>query len=268
MKISYIVTVKNGEDFIVSCIESLENQQKVSLEVVIIDDGSEDSTVSLVRDYITNNPKVNCNLVETDGVGRAKALDLGVRLASHDLIGILDVDDDIHPMKSFYQIKHLQNLPKKTLLFTGYKKVIGSQDADFDCVDNEQLDVSNHYSLRDLIKRNPLCHSSLVFRKEDYLSINGYNLGINKLIDYELYLRSKVNGFKVICMASKMTAKRIHQAQSFEGRKRFSYIGATFRLQISYALSTNNLSLVPYVFAKLLYSLLPVSLRSKINIDK
>lgn len=56
--ISVIINVYNGEKFIVKCLDSVVNQTYKNLEILIINDGSTDNTVSICESYKDNRIKI------------------------------------------------------------------------------------------------------------------------------------------------------------------------------------------------------------------
>lgn len=88
MKISVILTTYNVENYIEECLDSLLGQTYKNFELIIIDDGSTDQTLSI----LTTKYK-NLNIIKNKHVGVAKCRNLGLSLATGDYICILDSDD-------------------------------------------------------------------------------------------------------------------------------------------------------------------------------
>ena len=88
MKISVILTTYNVENYIEECIDSILGQTYKDFELIIIDDGSTDNTLEILKTKYNN-----LNIVENSHVGVAKCRNLGISLARGDYICILDSDD-------------------------------------------------------------------------------------------------------------------------------------------------------------------------------
>lgn len=86
--VSFIVPVHNGERTIKRCIESILCQ-KIELEVVVVDDGSDDGTSSVLASF--NNPRLK--VVKTNNEGAASARNRGVLLAQGRYVAFVDSDD-------------------------------------------------------------------------------------------------------------------------------------------------------------------------------
>jgi glycosyltransferase involved in cell wall biosynthesis len=89
MKVSIITVVYNGETTIRDTIESLLAQDYPYIEYIIIDGASTDSTVDIIRSY---DNKITKFISEPDQ-GIFDAMNKGIKLASGDVVGILNADD-------------------------------------------------------------------------------------------------------------------------------------------------------------------------------
>lgn len=116
--VSIIIPVFNREDYISRCIESVINQNKVSTEVIVVDDGSEDNTLEICNTIARKNP--NVHVVHQDNRGLASARNVGLDIASGDFITFLDSDDYLPQDALAYMVDVIN---KKTV-----DMVIGSYD--------------------------------------------------------------------------------------------------------------------------------------------
>lgn len=100
MRISIVMTTYNGENYILEQLNSLYNQNRKPDEVLIFDDGSTDSTVSVINRFITENKCDNWKLtVNGKNKGWRKNFMVGIWNASGDLIFPCDQDDIWHADK-------------------------------------------------------------------------------------------------------------------------------------------------------------------------
>lgn len=90
MKISVCITVYNEERTISSLLESLLNQSKNPNEIVIVDGGSTDQTVEIIRHYQKKTGKLIKLIVEK--CTRAKGRNLSVELSQNEIIAVTDAD--------------------------------------------------------------------------------------------------------------------------------------------------------------------------------
>lgn len=92
--LSIIIPCYNSEKFICELLDSIKISKIPNYEIIIIDDGSTDNTLRVVREYIDSNGKKNSYIVfsqKNQGVSTAR--NKGLELASGNLIAFLDSDD-------------------------------------------------------------------------------------------------------------------------------------------------------------------------------
>ncbi len=92
-KITIIVPAYNAAATIIRCIESVQKQSYQNYELIIIDDGSTDSTADLCCNYANNDPKII--FVKQKNAGPAAARNHGLRISSGRWITFLDADDEM-----------------------------------------------------------------------------------------------------------------------------------------------------------------------------
>lgn len=102
-KISVIIPVYNEARSLRVCIRSLLNQSKNVHEIILVDDGSTDNSVSCIQEIINQNPQQKFILKKQLHQGPAKARNLGAKLSSGSLLLFLDAD--MHFSKNY--IKNL-----------------------------------------------------------------------------------------------------------------------------------------------------------------
>ncbi|WP_103027994.1 glycosyltransferase family 2 protein [Salinibacter altiplanensis] len=92
MHVSIIINNHNYEKYIVEAIKSALNQTHKNREVIVVDDGSTDSSRDLIKNY-----KKEVSAVYKENGGQASALNAGFEASSGDLILFLDADDYLQP---------------------------------------------------------------------------------------------------------------------------------------------------------------------------
>lgn len=92
---SVVIPVLNREKYIGNAIQKVLDGTFRDLEVIVIDNGSTDRTIDVVRSYVDKDPRVK--LVVQKGPSIAYALNTGIRMAAGKLICQLDSDDEYTP---------------------------------------------------------------------------------------------------------------------------------------------------------------------------
>lgn len=95
MKLSIIIPLYNKEKYIERCLQCLLNQGLSSFdyEIIIVDDGSKDSSVAIVKNYVNINGIANLKLIQQENQGPSAARNNGLLKAEGDYLYFLDADD-------------------------------------------------------------------------------------------------------------------------------------------------------------------------------
>ncbi len=112
--ISVITPVYNGEKFIESCIKVVIDQNCPDVEHIIVDGGSTDRTVEIIKQYAEKYPHIRW-ISEKDR-GQSDAMNKGIAMAKGEILSILNVDDYYEPnvLKRISNI--FKTLPEPSLL--------------------------------------------------------------------------------------------------------------------------------------------------------
>lgn len=221
LKISVYMTVKNGQKFITRALNSVFYQTVLPKEIVVVDDGSTDDTVSLIKE-LSNTTVVPIKLIETGGIGRAQALNLAVDNCSYEWVANLDVDDFWLPRKFESQVKLIESTPKAKVVVTS--SVILFENEKLDSLQDNLFDYSfSKLTKVDFYARNPINHSSILINKDIFYIAGRYNNNLNKQIDYELWIRLILKVGVIYQVDNALAVKYLHSKQSFESKNVFSY---------------------------------------------
>ena len=90
MRLSIIIPIYNVEDTLQRCLESVLTQMDERMEVILIDDGSTDSSGKIAEDMTAN--KGNCRLIHQTNKGLSAARNAGIEVATGDYLTFADSD--------------------------------------------------------------------------------------------------------------------------------------------------------------------------------
>lgn len=93
--VSIIIPVFNASEFLEPCIESVLRQTYANLEVIVIDDGSEDGSKDLIREYTQKDGRIVA--VFQKNAGASAARNIGIAAATGNYITFVDADDTLLP---------------------------------------------------------------------------------------------------------------------------------------------------------------------------
>lgn len=273
-QVSCIMTVRNGRETLLDTLESVSAQREIDWELIVVDDGSTDETLDLLQQFARSHPSHRVEILPTGGVGRGAALNLAWRAASTGLIANVDADDLYHPTKLAAQYQVLMQRPDVELLSTESHYIGAGEQPNWSADVNHEPDataesaappepgaprspdVSDVTSL--LGRFNPVNHSSVMMRRALLEELNGYDESRVRQLDYDLWVRAAAAGKRIHQLNRPLTAKRLHNRQSFEARLSLAYLTSSFRLQ-NRAIRSLGLPIHLHALAALrvLYRLLP-----------
>lgn len=110
--VSVVIPAHNSVRYIAVALDSILAQKHRPLEILVVDDGSTDSTVQMVRGYA---PEVR--LIEQEQQGHPAARNVGIRAATGEFLGFLDHDDLWSPDKLELQLATFERNPNLDLVF-------------------------------------------------------------------------------------------------------------------------------------------------------
>lgn len=92
--ITIVVPIYNVEDYLEACLESLRDQSYGNIEIIMVDDGSEDSSTQICQRFALNDSRFFCIRQENHGLSDAR--NTGIEHARGDYIAFVDGDDFVH----------------------------------------------------------------------------------------------------------------------------------------------------------------------------
>lgn len=170
--VSAIIPAYNSEKFIHRAIESALSQTHRLLEIIVVDDGSNDGTAQAAGRF----PVM---VIRQENGGPASARNAGARGARGEWLAFLDHDDSWHPQKTEEQLKYIR--PGISAVFSG--KYPGKENVTF----------------AEMFDRNYGGNPSSTIVRADVLRTLGYfdeDPALKGLDDYNLWLRFLLAGYK------------------------------------------------------------------------
>ena len=92
-KVSIIVPVYNVEKYIAECVDPLIGQTYENTEIILVDDGSKDSSGKICDEYASNFPDKDIKVVHKENGGLVSAWKAGVEASTGDYLSFIDSDD-------------------------------------------------------------------------------------------------------------------------------------------------------------------------------
>ena len=92
--ISVVIPLYNKALTIEKCLNSVNNQTVLPDELIIINDGSKDDSLKIVKNWIAINTKIKCQIIDQLNHGVSYSRNKGVELSNSDFVAFLDADDE------------------------------------------------------------------------------------------------------------------------------------------------------------------------------
>jgi glycosyltransferase involved in cell wall biosynthesis len=180
--ITVLMPAYNAAKYIGEAIESVLSQSFGDFELVIVNDGSTDDTVKVVRSF--SDPRIK--LIHQSNMGIAAALNKGLSVANAPFIARFDADDICLPDRLKIQFEFIKAHPDYI--------IVGS-DADFiDMYDNHVFTYSpgwhSNEEIAELDKNIcPFIHSTVIYKKEIIIKAGGYDVNAYAFEDHLLWMK-------------------------------------------------------------------------------
>jgi len=181
LRISVITVTLNSERYLAECLASVAAQGDSHHEHIIVDGGSSDATLEIVKRHAAADSRIRW-ISEPDR-GISDAMNKGVALATGDVITHLNSDDYYpHPQVLSMVLDCFSRNSASSWLTGGFTFV--SEEGAF----IRDIRV-RRYSFRRLIRGNILLHPSTFIKRDLFNKVGGFDLSLSFCMDYELFLR-------------------------------------------------------------------------------
>lgn len=181
LKVSVITICYNAEKTIAKTIESVLSQDYENLEYIIIDGGSKDRTVDIIKKY--DNKKIHWISERDNGI--SDAFNKGIKMATGDFIGLINADDYLlpHALANLILLCH-----DNTDVLYG-NTIVNDEENKLKLIKYAGPSEGLEYSL-------PFIHQSSLVRKAAYEQYGMYSEKYKICMDYELFARFYQGGAK------------------------------------------------------------------------
>ncbi len=210
MLVSIVTASYNYARYIGETIESVINQTYKDWELIIVDDGSSDNSVEIIKSYCQKDNRIKLYQHE-NGVnkGLPETLKLGISKAGGEWISFLESDDKYMPNYLEEKIKVIDSNPDVKYIFSDFESFEGDGIDKIDLYKKfKEIYKKQNLSLN-LIEQNVICTFSIVMLKKELFSGCDFNTPIPALIDWWLWIQiaQKTNFYY---LDKKLTMWRIH----------------------------------------------------------
>lgn len=119
-KVSVIIPYYNSCHTILRALDSVKNQSFKDYEIIVINDGSEDESEEIVKQYISNNKEIRIKKLNQTNRGPSVARNNGIKASKGEYIAFLDSDDSFEPNKLEIQVDYMEKNKELFITSTNY----------------------------------------------------------------------------------------------------------------------------------------------------
>jgi glycosyltransferase involved in cell wall biosynthesis len=194
--LSVLLPVRNGEGVIRTALDSLSRQTFPDFEVIVVDDGSTDGTLEIVRDLAEDDERIRVFQREASGI--VQSLEFARTKARGGHLARMDADDGAFPHRFLRQMEHMAS--DRRLALTGAGVAYFPRESVRDGALRYEAwvnSISSHDDLvRDIFVECPIPHPTFLIRAHVLDIVGGYRES-GWPEDYDLILRLWEGGAKL-----------------------------------------------------------------------
>lgn len=210
VKISVIMSVYNGEDYLAEAIDSVLSQSFRDFELIVINDCSTDSTAEILGQYASRDTRVKVHTNEVN-LRLPSSLNKAISLAQGKYIARMDADDICLPERLERQYAFMEEHPDVALSSCRFLTLKNGVICSGGCggrVDSESIKAL-------LLVTNPILHPGII-AKADAMRALQYDKNFTCTEDMELWTRFVLGGYKVEILSEYLMIYRLHDKQITE----------------------------------------------------
>ena len=263
--ITVIVPVYNAEKYIERCLSSIISQRQVELETIVIDDGSSDNSLHIIKNILNGR----CSkIISQENSGVSKARNVGIKNSTGKFIRFVDADDFLPPLSLYTMVKYFSaktalvvgnsqhyndfgnSLPGKSNLENKVLNFNVQEGIDNLVKERPRHGVCDKLFLSDKIKKNSIFFHEDVFSFEDLLFVVEY-VSLSNMSEV-IYIPERIYNY---------TESSGSATRSEINLKQLTFIDAFERMK--YCIKESNFSSYSYLYLKLLITYSVKALGSK-----
>ncbi|MFO0827464.1 MAG: glycosyltransferase [Phycisphaerales bacterium] len=218
-RVSVVMPFRNAAPFIAEAIESLTAQTFSHLEVIAIDDASDDESSRIVESAAQRDPRVR--LVRGGPRGFVPSLNRGIELARGEFVARMDADDAALPDRIARQVAFLDAHPDVGVLGGQILALLdGETRVPPFWIDNP---LEHRAIVQMLATRNAVYHPTVLLRRELLVAAGGYRPAFTVVQDYDLWLRL-AERTRFANLPDRVLRYRFHGGQATERNVELAYL--------------------------------------------
>ena len=193
--VSWLMPVFNAEKTIRRALDSMLAQTYQNFIIIIIEDGSTDSSAAICHEYAARDARIRVYL-NSENLGVGASLNRGLDLCEGKYVARLDADDYSYPERLEKQVDYMELHPDTGVLFSSVRLLV---EGGFSTVVKPPLDYEE-IRVR-LLFHNPNLHNPTVLLNLDMFRRNGWNYNTTDVAeDYALWASLLISNTSFACL--------------------------------------------------------------------
>lgn len=211
--VSILMPVFNCEAYLNESVPSLLKQSYENFELLIIDDGSTDKSLDILKDFAKQDKRIQ--VYTQENIGITKTLNKLIEYSKGDFLARMDADDRAFPHRLNAQVEYLKDNPTTTAVGSSYELIneIGQPITVIKLPQkHDQIDTLH------LEGHTSMSHPAIMMRKKSVVEVGGYDENIPTAQDIDLWLRLAEIGL-LANLPDPLIQYRVHNQSISEKKK-------------------------------------------------
>ncbi len=220
MSVDIVVVSYNHSHFLEECLDSIKNQSYDNWNLIIADDASPDNSVDVINNWLDTNGISAVTVFNSENKGLCATLNDCLSFCKEKYVKLIAADDYLshdYLLESVSKFEELDSdymvLYSNAMYIDGNSQTLPSKDYYL------KNDMPSGNVVDELYKANFIAAPSVILKREIFEKVGYYNPH-TILEDYDLWLKTATNGFKIFFLNKTLTFYRIHDSNQTLLRKK------------------------------------------------
>jgi glycosyltransferase involved in cell wall biosynthesis len=229
--VSVIIPAYNIESYLSQTIESVIHQSYKNIEIIIVNDGSIDTTEEIIQAYAHIDKRII--MINQSNKGLSAARNAGFKIAQGEYFCIIDADDIMLPEKIATQLTFLEHNASSDVT---YSKVYYFSDSTFDIYTRNLATPDSLQVYKKLLQNgNFISPNSVFFRRSVFDTMGGFDEQLYSSEDFDYWLLLSFKGVHFLHQDSYLTLCRMRKnSMTSNGVRMYSTVIDVFKKYFAY----------------------------------
>jgi glycosyltransferase involved in cell wall biosynthesis len=208
--VAVIVPIYNGQQYLRETVDSILSQTHPPTEILLIDDGSTDASLSIARSYESQVKEPRVKVIPRANSGVCATRNFAASITQCEWLAFIDQDDNWEPENLAHQLANLSQHPQADMSYAD-RRILGyAPDTDsFVLSEPQSMPAAEDFGAV-VMNRCPFTPVSAIIRRTTYLAVGGFNQKHAGAEDWDLWLRLCAHGARFAHCPEPLIQYRLH----------------------------------------------------------